>query len=111
MYMDKSFDEFWEAAERARMKGIGLKFNRYRKNLRYNSEGIYSYNTKIADLNFWFRSVSKRGSYSMTSNKHYNYALRMLEMCYDFYESSPSPPGMPREWLQPVQNLSYDDHT
>ena len=94
------------------MKGKGLKFNRYGKNLRYNSEGIYSYNTKIADLNFCFRSVSKRGSYSMTSNKHYNYALRMLEMCYDFYEASPSPPGtLPREWLHLVQNLIYDDHS
>ena len=47
----------------------------------------------------------------MTSNKHYNYALRMLEMCYDFYETSPAPPDVPRGWLQPAQNLSYDDHT
>ena len=97
--MCRGFDEFWEAAERARMKGIGLKFNRYRKNLRYNSEGSYSYNTKIADLNFCFRSVSKRGSYSMTSSKHYNYALRMLEMCYDFCEVSPAPPGAPTHRL------------
>ena len=37
----------------------------------------------------------------MTSNKHYNYALRMLELCYDFHESSPVPPGAPREWLHP----------
>ena len=72
---------------------------------------VYSYNTKIADLNFCFRSVSKRGSYSMTSNKHYSYALRMLKSCYDSYEASAAHSGMPREWLHPVQNLSYDDHT
>jgi hypothetical protein len=109
--MDRAFDEFWDAAERATEKGKGLKFNRYGKNLRYNSEGIYSYNTKIADLDFRFRSVSKRSSYSATSNKHYNYALRTLSSCYDFYETSPAPPDAPREWLHPVQNLSYDDHT
>ena len=109
--MDKSFDEFWDAAQRATEKGKGLKFNRYGKNLRHNSEGIYSYNAKIADLDFRFRRVSKRGSYSMTSNKNYNYALRTLEMCYDFHESSPAPPDVPREWLHPVQHLSYDGHT
>ena len=55
--------------------------------------------------------MSKRDSYSMTSNKHYNYELRMLEESYDFYEASPTPPGMlPREWLHLVQNLSYNDH-
>ena len=109
--MDKSFDEFWDAAQRATEKGKGLKLNRYGKHLRYNSTGIYSYNTKIADLDFRFRAVSKRGNYSMTSNKHYNDALRMLELCYDFHECSPAPSGAPREWLHPVQNLSYDDHT
>ena len=109
--MGKSFDEFWDAAERAREKGKGLKFNRYGKTLRYNSEGIYSYNTKIADLDFRFRTVSKRGSYSVTNTKHNNYTPRMLESCYDFHESSPVPSGAPREWLCPVQNLSYDDHT
>ena len=77
----------------------GLKVQPLQKNQRYNSEGIYSYNTKIADLDFRFRSISKRGSYSMTSNKHYNYALRTLEICYDFYETSPAPPDAPREWL------------
>ena len=78
-----------------------LKVQPLWENLRYDSEGIYSYNTKIADLDFRFRTISKRGSYSMTSNKHYNYALRTLSSCYDFYESSPAPPETPREWLHP----------
>ena len=87
-----------------------IKVQPLRENLRYNSEGIYNYNTKIADLDFRFRTISKRGSYSVTNNKDYNYALRTLNLCYDFYESSPAPDA-PREWLHPVQNLSYDDHT
>ena len=109
--MDQAFEEFREKAEQATIKGRGLTMSRFCEYLRYNSEGVYSYNTKIADWDFNFRTIRKRGSYSMTSNKHYNYALRMLEMCYEFNEISPAPPGMPREWLHPVQNLRYDDHT
>ena len=110
--MDRTFEEFYDAALEATRKGKGLKMNRYGTNLRYNSEGVYSYNTKIADLDWNLRKISKRGTCSKTSSKHYNYAKSMLEMCYDFTEVSPAPPGAPREWLhQHVQNMSYDDHT
>jgi hypothetical protein len=107
--MDDSFKEFYDKAEQAKLKGKGLKMPKYCKNLRYNSEGIYSYNTKIADLNFAFKTISKRGHWNPTSSKHYNYAKRMLEICYDFNEISPAPTGGPVTYL--VQNLSYDQHT
>ena len=110
--MDRTFEEFYDAALEATRKGKGLKMNRYGTNLRYNSEGVYSYNTKTADLDWNLRKISKRGTWSKTSSKHYNYAKSMLETCYDFAEVSPAPPGAPREWLhQHVQNMSYDDHT
>ena len=97
--MDRAFEEFREAAEQATMKGKGLKMNRYGANLRYNSEGLHSYNTKIADLDFNFRTISQRGYWSPTSSKHYNYAKQMLEMCYEFCEVSPAPPGAPVQRL------------
>lgn len=104
------FCEFCDKAEKAKMKGVGLKFLRYGKNLRYTSEGIYSYNTKIADLDLNFKTIRRRGTWSKTSSKHYNYALRILSDAYGFNEVSPAPPGIPREFIH-VQNLSYDDHT
>ena len=84
--MDRCYFEFYEAAERATTKGKGLEMNRYCKNLRYNSIGIYSFKTKIADLDFNFRTISQRGYRSPISSKHYNYAKRMLEMHYGFNE-------------------------
>ena len=48
--MDHNFYEFSEEAEKATEKGKSRKFLRYGKNLRYNSEGIYNYGAKIANL-------------------------------------------------------------
>jgi hypothetical protein len=110
--MDISFEEFHDKALNAASKGKGLKMPRYGKNLRYNADGIYSYKTKIADLDFGFRTIRQRGYWSPTSSKHYNYAKRMLEICYDFKEDSPAPLGGPAQYLMtPTQNLSYHDHT
>ena len=110
--MDQAFEDWREEAEEAARKGKGLKMKRYCKHLRYNSEGVYSYNTKIAELDFNFKTISKLGYWSPTSSKHYNYAKRMLESSYDFKEDGPAPTGGPVQMLGlHVQNLSYDDHT
>ena len=96
---DMSFEEFRDKAEQATFNRKGLMMPRYCKNLRYNSEGVYSYKTKIADLDFNYRTISQRGYWSPTSSRHYNYAKRMLEMCYDFNEDSPAPLGGPTQRL------------
>ena len=110
--MDDNFYEFREKAEKAKEKGKGLKFLRYGKNLRYDSEGIYSYGTKIANLDLGRRTIQKLGYWSPTSSTHYNYAARMLDERYGFYETENAPPGgQSGGQLIHCQNLSYDSHT
>ena len=101
--MDHNFYEWSEKAEKATKKGKVLKFDRYGKNLRYNSEGIYSYGTKIANIDLRQRTIQKLGHWSPTSSKHYNCAARLLNTCCDFRPI--------QDDLVHVQQLSYDDHT
>ena len=101
--MDHNFYEWSEKAEKATEKGKMLKFDRYGKNLRYNSEGIYSYGTKIANIDIRQRTIQKLGHWSPTTSKHYNYAARLLDTSYDFRPI--------HDDLVHVQHLSYDDHT
>ncbi len=103
--MGDNYAEWSEKAEEAKGKGKVLKFDRYGKNLRYDSEGIYSYGSKIAHLDLKQKTIHKIGYWSRTTSKHYNYATHILDICYDF-----------REVLSPcelihIQHLSYDDHT
>ena len=112
--MDHNFYEWSEKAEKATEKGKGLKFDRYGKNLRYNSEGIYSYGAKIANIDLQQRTIQKRGYWSPTTSKHFNYAAKLLDTRYDFRPIDAAPSGSPLESLGPpvhVQHLSYDDHT
>ncbi len=110
--MDHNFYEWSEKAEKATEKDIALKFEslpglqtkeRYGKNLRYNSEGIYSYGTKIASLDLRQRTIQKMGYWSPTTSKHFNYAAKLLDMCCDFRPI--------HDDLVHVQHLSYDNHT
>ena len=105
--MENDFTRFFDfrmMMERATEKGKVLKFPRYTKNPRYNSEGIYSYNEKIANLNCTNRTSQKRGYWSKTTTKHYNYAKHILKLCYGFEEVEPEP-------ILHTQELSYWDHT
>ena len=101
--MDHNFYEWSEKAEKATEKGKLLKFDRYGENLRYNSEGIYSYGTKIANIDLRLRTIQKLGHWSPTASKHHNYAARLLDICYDFRPIESN--------LIHVQHISYDDHT
>ena len=119
--MDHNFYEWSEKAETATEKGEVLKLDRYGKNLRYNSEGIYSYGTKIATLDLKERSIQRQGYWSSTSSTHYHYALNILGFAYNFVEKTnpefhiPSLVRGPLESIADsivhVQHLSYDDHT
>ena len=65
-------------------QGRFLKLPRYQKNLKYNFDGLYSYNTRIALLDLPRRTITKLGRWSVTSTTHYNYARRFLEDTYGF---------------------------
>ena len=77
----------------------------FRKNLKFDSEGIYSYGSKIANLDLKQRTIQKLGYCSPMSSKHYNYAVHVLDICYDFRQVA-----RPCQLIH-VEHLSYDDHT
>ncbi len=68
------------------MKGKKEKFLRYVKNMQYDSFFVYSYDTAVIKLNWKHRTAKRLGRWSKTTSTHMNYAIRMLEMCYDFKE-------------------------
>ncbi len=68
------------------MKGKKEKFDRYCKNLRYDSFFVYSYDTEVIKLDWKHRTAKKRGRWSPTTSTHMNYAIRMLTISYDFKE-------------------------
>ncbi len=68
------------------MKGKKEKFDRYCKNLRYDSFFVYSYDTAVIKLNWKHRTAQRLGKWSQTTSRHMNYAMRLLDMSYDFKE-------------------------
>ena len=68
------------------MKGKKEKFLRYVKNLRYDSFFVYSYDTAVIKLNWKHKTALRLGKWSRATSTHMNYAIRMLEMCYNFKE-------------------------
>ena len=84
--MDQHYDEFFENAMKASDKGKFVKLPRYRQNLKYNFDGLYSYNTRIALLDLPHRTITKLGKWSQTSTVHYNYTRQLLEDRYGFFE-------------------------
>ena len=68
------------------IKGKKMKFDRYCKNLRYDSFFVYSYDTAVIQLNWRHRTAKRLGTWSKTTSTHMNYAIRMLTICYDFKE-------------------------
>ena len=68
------------------MKNKKEKFDRYCKNLRYDSFFVYSYDTAVIKINWKRKTALRLGKWSRTTSTHMNYAIRMLEMCYNFKE-------------------------
>ena len=68
------------------MKGKKMKFDRYCKNLRYDSFFAYSYDTEVIQLNWKNRTAKRLGKWSKTTSTHVNYVIRVLGMSYDFTE-------------------------
>ena len=68
------------------MKGKKEKFDRYCNNLRYDAFFAYSYDTEVIQLNWKNRTAKRLGKWSKTTSTHMNYAMRLLDMSYDFKE-------------------------
>ena len=68
------------------LKNKKEKFDRYCKNLRYDSFFVYSYDTAVIKINWKRKTALRLGKWSRTTSTHMNYAIRMLEMCYNFKE-------------------------
>ena len=81
-----AYKEFIAVIYKITMKGKKIKFVRYCKNLRFDSFFVYSYDTEVVKLNWKDRTAQRLGKWSKTTSTHMNYAIRMLEMCYDFTE-------------------------
>ncbi len=82
--MSDNYDEFCQSAENAKTNGRGVTFFHYRKKIKYDSEGIYSYGSKVANLDLKQRTIQKLGHCSLMSNKQYIYAALVFDICYDF---------------------------
>ena len=49
------------------------QLNRYKQNLRVTHEAVYSYETKVAEINHKNRTITPLSWWSMTTSKHINY--------------------------------------
>ena len=52
--------------------------NRYKQNLKTDYKFIYSYNTKVAKINHKKKIINCLGWWSVTTQKHINYAAKEL---------------------------------
>ena len=84
--MDLEDAEFLAMVRRATERGRRLKFPKCTKNFGYDLDGIYSYDTKVADINMLDRTIHSLGKWSVTTSKHYNYAKQLLHSTYGFTE-------------------------
>ena len=82
----EEYKTMFETLYAATKKGKKRKFDRYCKNLKYDAFGVYSYDTEVIKLNWKHRTAKRLGRWSTTTSRHMNYAINMLEICYDFTE-------------------------
>ena len=57
-----------------------MKFIKYRQNLSYDDEFVYSYGTKVAEIDIKNRTLWRLGYWSQTTSKHINYAGKELNL-------------------------------
>lgn len=55
-----------------------MKFDRYTKNLSCDNEFIYSYNTKVAEIDHVNGLIKTLGYWSQTTSKHINYVANIF---------------------------------
>ena len=59
---------------------IFIKFIKYRQNLSHDDFFVYSYNTKVAEIDIENKTLWKLGYWSSTTSKHINYAAKELNL-------------------------------
>ena len=67
-------------------KSRKLKFERFTVNLRYDANGLYSHNTKVAHFNLDEKTIQKLGWWSKTTSRHYNWCHKYFKNNFDFKE-------------------------
>ena len=85
-FLHERYDDFLFYAREATWKGKFMRLPRFQKHLKYNFDGLYSYNKRIADLDIADKTIEKRGKLSPTSTTHYNYTRQLLVDHYGFRE-------------------------
>tara|TARA_R100001594_G_scaffold69160_1_gene103535 strand:- start:192 stop:383 length:192 start_codon:yes stop_codon:yes gene_type:complete len=50
--------------------------DKYKQNLKVDNQYIYSYNTKVAEINHADKTIKPLGWWSVTTSKHINYVGR-----------------------------------
>jgi hypothetical protein len=55
-----------------------MKFEKYKQNLRFEGNDIYSYSTKVAEIKG--NELHQLGYWSVTTQKHINYAANQLHL-------------------------------
>ncbi len=60
--MDEHYEDSYYRTQKASDKDWFLKLPRYQTNLKYNLYGLYTHNTKIANLNLPGRTIMKSGT-------------------------------------------------
>ena len=48
-------------------------FDKYKQNLRATDDSVYSYNTRVAEIDHRDRTITPLGWWSVTTSKHINY--------------------------------------
>lgn len=57
-----------------------MLFIKYRQNLSYDDFFVYSYNTKVAEIDIENKTLWRLGYWSSTTSKHINYAAKELNL-------------------------------
>ena len=83
---DEEYKQLCANLYKITMKGKKMKFDRYCKNLRFDSFFVYSYDTAVIKVNWKHRTAQRLGRWSRTTGTHMNYAIHILTICYDFKE-------------------------
>tara|TARA_R100000781_G_scaffold82383_1_gene50755 strand:+ start:361 stop:564 length:204 start_codon:yes stop_codon:yes gene_type:complete len=60
------------------MKTIFFLFDKYKRNLKYDSEYVYSYGTRVAEIKG--NELHQLGWWSVTTQKHIHYAAFQLKL-------------------------------
>ena len=84
---------YYVTLEHYESKGKLPSFDRFKKNLKYGAEGVYSDGEEIIELNWPNRTLKRKNKFLIDSKlslktikKHQQYAIQQLQDTWDFSE-------------------------